>query len=694
MERKLRDLANTLIDHGLLVSRENFWVREDNSYIIEYNSLDESGNAKIDGNLHKEWEGTIFRWKNDGETNCIWVELKTFHSRCQRYKLPTNNPVAFFESVMQKQRFLCEEEEKEELCDLLTLALSGGDFPFGTAFIRDGSRSIRECDVQRMEPPIDLGDEKLALYHKVLEGHAALTSGGRFWGEYNFYKGILPNKPQREAFQKWYVTWRTSGKKSVNTPLFLSEEEVSSLLEAYTDYCQSQTLNKENNKETLNQIHLAGSALIRFHLLRGKIDEILTQSNNLQEKCNWLDQMMQFINSLSVAEKTAINEFDSNKLFLDMEFFRELMLPGELSTDTLQRYPLLNRNSSSTKLKKEEAYALNQYRKHPLYKAIYNIQCELGKEEIQRIAPYYLLCVLRNKSNPRHILQQSKKLTPRNLELKETTVFATDSSMKYQKSHLQLYMSLRIWWDSVVNARKNQESNSIPKNDPDLSNFLYSRNMAVFSPKYRIVTEENGRKDFREVIYPLHEIYTALKRVFTINLSALPQITNQPISEYQFLSIFTGNATENEQARNIAKHVSMIITDDMVDQYKELVFLNENGIGISAPERDWYNRLADWFQNIIYNDGKLKEYIRGKNDSYFPNSEIKFEEFPEEYQIYPEDYQDYLGIVELMIHHTCCNRIFEDMVNKVTELYKSVFWDISPSQGEIPTKREESIPPH
>ena len=153
---------------------------------------------------------------------------------------------------------------------------------------------------------------------------------------------------------------------------------------------RSQTLNKENNKETLNQIHLAGSALIRFHLLRGKIDEILTQSNNLQEKCNWLDQMTQFINSLSVAEKTAISEFDSNTLFLDMEFFRELTLPGELSTDTLQRYPLLNRNSSSTKLKKEEAYALNQYRKHPLYKAIYNIQCELGKEEIQRIAPYYL----------------------------------------------------------------------------------------------------------------------------------------------------------------------------------------------------------------------------------------------------------------------------------------------------------------
>ena len=445
MERKLRDLANTLIDHGLLVSRENFWVREDTSYIIEYNSLDESGNAKIDGNLHKEWEGTIFRWKNDGETNCIWVELKTFHSRCQRYKLPTNNPVAFFESVMQKQRFLCEEEEKEKLCDLLTLALSGGGFPFGTAFIRDGSRSIRECDVQRMEPPIDLWDEKLALDGRVLEGHAALTSGGRFWGEYKFYNGILPNTSQREAFQKWYVTWRTSGKKSVNTPLFLSEEEVSSLLEAYTDYCQSQTLNKENNKETLNQIHLAGSALIRFHLLREKLDKILTQSNNLQEKCNWLDQMKQLIHSLSSAERSAINEFDSNKLFLDMEFFRELMLPGELSTDTLQRYPLLNRNSSSTKLKKEEAYALNQYRKHPLYKAIYNIQCELGKEEIQRIAPYYLLCVLRNKSNPRHILQQSKKLTPRNLELKETTVFATDSSMKYQKSHLQLYMSLRIW---------------------------------------------------------------------------------------------------------------------------------------------------------------------------------------------------------------------------------------------------------
>ena len=42
MERKLRDLANTLVDQGLLVSRENFWVREDNSYIIEYNSLDES----------------------------------------------------------------------------------------------------------------------------------------------------------------------------------------------------------------------------------------------------------------------------------------------------------------------------------------------------------------------------------------------------------------------------------------------------------------------------------------------------------------------------------------------------------------------------------------------------------------------------------------------------------------------------
>ena len=694
MERKLRDLANTLIDHGLLVSRENFWVREDESYIIEYNSLDESGNVIIDGDLHKEWEGTVFRWKNDIKTNCIRVVLEVFHSLCRRYKLPTNNPVAFFESVMQKQQFLCEEEEKEELCELLTLALSGGGFPFGTAFIRDGSRSIRECDVQRMEPPIDLWDEKLALDDRVLEGHAALTSGGRFWGEYNFYKGILPNKPQREAFQKWYVTWRTSGKKSINTPLPLSEEEVSSLLEAYTDYCQSQTLNKENSKETLNQIHLAGSALIRFHLLRGKIDEILTQSNNLQEKCNWLDQMTQFINSLSVAEKTAISEFDSNTLFLDTEFFRELMLPGKLSKDTLQRYPLLNRNSSSTKLKKEEAYALNQYRKHPLYKAIYNIQCELGKEEIQRIAPYYLLCVLRNKSNPRHILQQSKKLTPRNLELKETTVFATDSSMKYQKSHLQLYMSLRIWWDSVVDARKNQESNSIPKNDPDLSNFLYSRNMAVFSPKYRIVTEESGRKDFHEVIYPLHEIYTALKRVFTINLSALPQITNQPISEYQFLSIFTGNATGNEQARDIAKQVSRIITDDMVGQYKRLVFLDKNGIGISAPERDWYNRLADWFQNIIYNDCKLKEYIRGKNDSYFPNSEIKFEEFPEEYQIYPEDYQEYLGIVELMIHHTCCNRIFEDMVNKVTELYKSVFWDISPSQGEIPTKREESIPPH
>ena len=122
---------------------------------------------------------------------------------------------------MQKQRFLCEEEEKEELCYLLTLALSGGGFPFGTAFIRDGSRSIRECDVQRMEP---FGNQTKALYHKVLEGHAALTSGGRFWGEYKFYNGILPNTSQREAFQKWYVTWRTSGKKSVNTPLFLSEE--------------------------------------------------------------------------------------------------------------------------------------------------------------------------------------------------------------------------------------------------------------------------------------------------------------------------------------------------------------------------------------------------------------------------------------------------------------------------------------
>ena len=76
MERKLRDLANTLIDHGLLVSRENFWVREDNSYIIEYNSLDESGNAKIDGNLHKEWEGTkddIFTSTNERLNNFIFA---------------------------------------------------------------------------------------------------------------------------------------------------------------------------------------------------------------------------------------------------------------------------------------------------------------------------------------------------------------------------------------------------------------------------------------------------------------------------------------------------------------------------------------------------------------------------------------------------------------------------------------------
>ena len=73
-------------------------------------------------------------------------------------------------------------------------------------------------------------------------------------------------------------------------------------------------------------------------------------------------------------------------------------------------------------------------------------------------------------------------------------------------------------------------------------------------------------------------------------------------------------------------------------------------------------------------------------------------DFLPEYEPFAEDFLPNLARVEIAIQEECFKYIREEMIPKVASLYKRILFDVTitsvPSQGEIPTKREESIPPH
>jgi len=185
----------------------------------------------------------------------------------------------------------------------------------------------------------------------------------------------------------------------------------------------------------------------------------------------------------------------------------------------------------------------------------------------------------------------------------------------------------------------------------------------------------NIRKQFEE---PIYQLYQQLDGIFDYSGYPFPQYANTIChAESMFYYFFE---KQDEGIRKIARRIKSLISDEIVQEYKEKVFLSRDGFGRSAHSLGWHKELAEWLESLIRKDLILERYVVGDPDPYYPGSAVKLSEIDAAIQtmdassiIYPEDLQPYLGFVQWYIQKICCEKMCAKMQVEVLRLCKRIY---------------------
>lgn len=710
MKHNLIYAMNELIDSGHLMCRENYSFRS-----MPFFYYLEPHRAGI--KFPKYWgkdphEGDVYTWipPRSNTPDEFDDEFEKITSYCRDHGLPLHNPVAFFTKVLEQEQALCRDEEsRNKLIDILLIALAGGGFAFSTAFLVEQSIHVRECDLLRLNK--GEYDRKMDLITYAI--HAQLKGADYFYKSLSDMQHdiIKPLEEKRNLFSQWYSkVCKTLGQRqkpavgSDDDMEFMSIEDFESLFQGYEIYCLM-LQNSDSIKQTVDNLRQSCFAILKLHEFwktRPLKESNIEEDAALQKKESWIRNFRDFVIDLIESEKLeGIRKIGvKDDLWLDHEFFDKLRRFPSLSKDDLKNYKLLDSSSLSEKLTRDERNALLQYRKHPMYQFLKEIHRELENEDIQHVAPYYIFQLLKTTAKPQTIIKGTFRFSETMISLNETVKMDESTGTQYLRYHKYLYEMLCCWWDRVT------AEGAYEPHDKKLCDFLFARYSGTLSrTQFRVYASDPAYIKYKKRDL-MGDVLFHIDETFSSHFEIFPQFTLARVAPYDYLTFSVESAMQQEADRKVMKAIRQLIKSDqkIVEEYKNLAFLNANGIGISAPERSWYFDMARWFQNIIERDPGISTYVEGKEDAYVPQLDMSVKELKEnidflpEYEPFAEDFLPNLARVEIAIQEECFKYIREEMIPKVASLYKRILFDVTitsvPSQGEIPTKREESIPPH
>lgn len=333
--------------------------------------------------------------------------------------------------------------------------------------------------------------------------------------------------------------------------------------------------------------------------------------------------------------------------------------------------------SMARKLNRTETKLLNAYREHPMYRCYAELKRYSETPPIAAIAPYYLTYWFIHKKNPQIPFKKWRyKFTSKHTEINLRVSVSNDDRVHYyQACNYYLFQELCIWWTNIENSQP-----TIYLHNQMLCEALYARcrHQVVKQEWLRIGTRPSGMGYTQEGIY---QIYQQLDGIFDFTAFPFP-IYAKTMNHIDDLMYYFYDK-QDDNVRKAKRYIQKMLTEQDVEEYKERMFMGEDGAGKSIMPIEWHERIAEWLEKMIGKNLFVSKYVEGNPDPYYPGSSVRLSEidkaieyFDEKERIYPEDLQPYLAFVEWYIQKVCCERICADMQPKVLSFCKRIFLEI------------------
>ena len=611
--------------------------------------------------------------------------ILSFYIFCNENNLPAHNMVAFYTSVIDRADELCATEmKKQELEDALICAIAGNGFVFGTTFDTEYSRCTRPSDF------LPDNERYAKEYLRSLDSHSMLTNAQYFLDNLDWYESQVrdPIRKGKKAFKEWNKEKAEKTEPSQTSLAFTKEEidvfvtifELYALLQDQND--QGQYLNEKSIRATaeLNRTLMGALQTIANHC------EGIKRAKTIEERRQQITLFSQYLNDIEHKKSLELlKKMDPETIITDSAYFSAIRSYPKNSKAQKKEYPSLSDESSSLSFTDEEKRALEAYKKHRWIKWLLKLEKSLLNPKIQVIAPYFITIKCLSKNNPFAVFKR------KSFSLKKgDTAFHADmtrgesSQKKYQRAHRFLYNTLEQWWNCIISVRAD-----ISAPDKILCDYLYDRKMSVVSDYDYRITESGKYKRF-STMDPIAQIVQRLEECFLVDVSIFPQYAKCRITNYLLLNLTVVLKKTRIRDWTIENTVANVIKPADIEAYKKLAFLDPNGIGNGRPEARWHLDMAKWFDDILFRDSQknkmIRDYCSGDDpDPIYPGTNFPISVINDAVswndslgQLYPEDYSTNLARVELAMQIHCCKRIYSEYMQKVTLLYKRIFWGDDP----------------
>ncbi|MEH2940803.1 hypothetical protein [Lawsonibacter sp. JLR.KK007] len=676
ISRNLTDALMAQIDSGVIIPTEES--------ALQWNSmLDYAPNRNDISDMRED----------------VWIGIGEFQKLAERFKMPTHNAVAFFETAIEKEKELrASSAKRDAFRSLIHLALSGRGFVFGTAFDGERPLSVRPCDsLESFNIPAESSEK----FRQIAWRNNALLSGAvYFQQDYACCQRIIDElKKQSEITSGWLGI----DKAIKNDAVVLSEKNIRDFFEIYREYCIEQTGAGENRAtceiaegqkvlQDLRYIEETIMLLISLDQLIHRLEAVLeipADNLRLSEKIQWLDDFYEWLRN---ADQDKLNHVTGIELgvtpLLGLNDFIIAAKSGAPPKGLEKQLPILDRKVASKSLRRSERQALYEYQKHPFYQCFRGIQSELSKVWVAEVAPFYLMHWFINKLNPKGpFLKKSYKFTNVHIQIADSVKAPEDWRLFFfQHCHLHFFDKLCDWYETA-----RSENPTLAPCNQKLCNALYARcRNQLVKQEWLVVGSEHMPPDSNdtgsELIpdisdseIPIFMLYQQLDGMF--DCFHIPVYAKSMCRTDNLFYFFY----EKQDLRvvKIKRKIREILRREkhaLVKRYKEIAFLNPDGIGHGIMPLEWHQRLAEYLESVIKSDSDVKKYAMGDIDPYYPGSRIRlsainkgirYEENRD--KIFPEDVQPYLAIVEWYMQKACGDMIAADLQPRVLGMCKRLF---------------------
>ena len=566
----------------------------------------------------------------------------------QQKRLPYHNAIAFFQGV--KELDFTDKLSYTLLNKLLPYVLSSRGFVFSTSFYAEGLYCLHPCDLDytTIEPY-----DARKVYANVLRSQAELRIGRSFQEEKNFYSRIIYNlSHQKEQIECW-LTEAENEHINPNTDKYPPPwkgdiEEIEgifwSFFEIYSTYCESQVNQASQTgsedisliRDELSKLKKAAQFIIGMERILRSIEaikKVKDKNQNIQNKIAWLNSFRAEIltDDMQLGLKVLV---DISNIEDFPQLYDLITRQDTLSTYQLKNYPILDKNLPVYKLGNKEGKELRWHRRTGIGSIIDWLYRGAKKRSLRKIMPFYLLDLFANDMKPlRPFKRNPHYFRPSELKFQGEISFCPHPTViRKQESHYNLYQGLLAWCDRYFKGEW----------DRSLCNALYT-----FYRRHLVTQPPSKETNF--LCNDLSVLKDALQQIFDMSPAVFPQRTQMEISMNEFYDFYYYNPDPDIKA--VRKALRKLVTDEDANEYKELAFLDKQGIGYSFHPDAWFDQIENWVSKIESQDKTVLEYINKSNaDAAFHQAQI-----------------------DLAIQFICSQKIRENMVQEVLVFCKRVF---------------------